>query len=179
MNSKADEILDVAQRMIREGGFHAFSFRQIADELAIKSASVHYHYPTKEALGAAVTTRYTERFLIALGAPDQAKPLHHYAAVFRRALESDGHPCLCGILASESGKLPDAVATALRAFSDQNIRWLESALQTLHPKWSPAKRQETAITLFSSLEGAMIFASFHSNPNQLKQVSENLINLFG
>ena len=54
---KAEEILEVAERHMRAGGFDAVSFRDIAAEVGIKSASVHYHFPQKADLGAAVVQR--------------------------------------------------------------------------------------------------------------------------
>ncbi|MFT4546948.1 MAG: AcrR family transcriptional regulator [Verrucomicrobiales bacterium] len=41
MNATQDEILNSSEAMIGDGGYHAFSFRQIADELDINSASPH------------------------------------------------------------------------------------------------------------------------------------------
>ena len=49
--------------MIRQGGYHGFSFRNIADAVGIKSSSVHYHFETKEKLGIATTKRYADNFI--------------------------------------------------------------------------------------------------------------------
>ena len=68
-NSKRDAILDIAEAMIRNAGFNAFSTRDVANAVGIKSASVHYHFPTKADMGVAVTERYTSRFLEQLGDP--------------------------------------------------------------------------------------------------------------
>ena len=106
MNETAKKITDIAERMIRDGGYHSFSFRQIADELEVKSASIHYHFPTKEALGELVTKRYTENFLASLGRPEEHKdPIGFYISAFETALKVDGRTCLCGVLAAESGRL--------------------------------------------------------------------------
>jgi len=48
---------------MRAGGFHACSFREIATDVGIKSASVHHHFPAKADLGAALVARYTARVL--------------------------------------------------------------------------------------------------------------------
>ena len=45
-----DKILELAQEAIATRGYSSFSFREIATELGIKSASIHYYFPTKEAL---------------------------------------------------------------------------------------------------------------------------------
>ena len=46
--TKKQELLAVAQNKVREGGYNNFSFRELAKEVGIKSASVHYHFPTKQ-----------------------------------------------------------------------------------------------------------------------------------
>ena len=53
-------ILDAAEARMRLGGFNGFSFRGIAADVGVKSSSVHYHFPTKETLAAAVIHRYTD-----------------------------------------------------------------------------------------------------------------------
>ena len=57
MNEILAAIMDAAERRMRIGGFNGFSFREIAADVGVKSASVHYHFPTKENLAAAVTRR--------------------------------------------------------------------------------------------------------------------------
>lgn len=42
---------------MRNGGYGGFSFRDLAAEIGIKSASVHNHFPTKAAMAAAVARR--------------------------------------------------------------------------------------------------------------------------
>jgi AcrR family transcriptional regulator len=53
-------ILNAAEARMRLGGFNGFSFRDIAADVGVKSSSVHYHFPTKETLAAAVIHRYTD-----------------------------------------------------------------------------------------------------------------------
>ncbi len=127
--------------MIRDGGYHSFSFRQIADELEVKSASIHYHFPMKEALGELVTKRYTENFLEYLGRPEDHKdPIGFYIAAFENSLKADRRTCLCGVLAAESGRLPEVVCSALKQFTDENLKWLQDALKVVSPERSAAQR---------------------------------------
>ena len=51
----ATQILDIAERRMRQTGYNAVSYRDIAAEMGIKSASLHYHFPKKADLGAALT----------------------------------------------------------------------------------------------------------------------------
>ncbi len=175
MSKTQTKILDVAEAMIKEGGYHAFSFRQIADAIGIKSASVHYHFPAKEALGAAVAQRYSERFMDALGKPEECKvALPHYVSLFQQALASDGRTCLCGVLAAEAGRLPESVQTIIKEFADGNRIWLASMIRRKHPDWSPKRVDELALMVFSAMEGAMSFAALSSDPSKLDRVGNAL-----
>jgi len=151
-------ILKAAELLVREGGYNAFSFREIAKIVGIKSASVHYHFPTKEDLGAAVAKYYTDKLFSALGEPedliaDQKDPIDAYIAVFKHALIHDKKMCLCGMLGAEIEGLPKAVAKQTRAFFELSIEWLTRAYGNTHPEELAAKK---AIQTLSLLEGALI-----------------------
>lgn len=159
---KADEILDAAERMARTGGYNGFSFREIAKAVGIKAASVHYHFPGKDDLGAAVARRYTDRFLDALGAPDDpAAPeelLAAYVALYRNALAGEGLMCLCGIFGAEIAALPAPVANEARTFFERNVDWLDRLFARAHPGTDPARCRAAALRTVATLEGAMILA---------------------
>ncbi len=175
MNQTAQKILDVAERMMREGGYHSFSYRQIADELGIKSASIHYHFPAKEDLGLEVTRRYMAHFMDGLGRPeDLDAPLDHYMSAFESSLEQSQCACLCGVLAAEAGRLPGVIVGALSGFAAENQQWLESALRKQNPEWAAKRQRSMSLILFSALEGAMIFATLVHDPDHLANVVGSL-----
>lgn len=171
MNERASNIIDSAISMIREGGYHSFSFRQIATELGIKSSSIHYHFPSKEDLGVAVTRRYAEIFLSGLGlASDHKRPVDFYIQAFQSSLEKHESACVCGIMAAEAGRLPPSILEALSEFTLQNITWIEGALRIQCPDWSESKVNESALSIFSALEGGITFAALSQQPEHLEQV---------
>ena len=45
MNETAERLMDLAEARIREAGYRGFSFRDLAAEIGIKSASVHQPFP--------------------------------------------------------------------------------------------------------------------------------------
>ena len=47
MSETAERLMDLAEAHIRNAGYGGFSFRDLAAEIGIKSASVHHHFPTK------------------------------------------------------------------------------------------------------------------------------------
>jgi TetR/AcrR family transcriptional repressor of nem operon len=58
----SDRILDIAGRLVQTRRFSGFSYADIAAELNITKASLHYHFPTKVMLGEALVDRYQESF---------------------------------------------------------------------------------------------------------------------
>src|SRR5437773_8986467 len=87
-------ILDVAERLVQTRGFNGFSYADIAAELHITKASIHYHFPSKAALGRALVERYAARFAAELVAidgrlDDPAAKLDAYAALYGHVLRDD------------------------------------------------------------------------------------------
>ena len=158
--SKREELLAAAQSKVRSGGYRNFSFRELATEVGIKSASVHYHFPTKSDLGAELARQYTDDFLTTLGDPlalfsAGKNPIDIYINQFRRALIKDKKMCLCGLLGAESDGLPDKVRYETKRFFERNIVWLEQAYQVVAAE-NKNSAKANAIKTISLLEGAML-----------------------
>ncbi len=62
----ATRILDVAERLMQTRGFNGFSYADIAAEVRITKASLHYHFATKAELGRTLIERYSGAFQSAL-----------------------------------------------------------------------------------------------------------------
>ncbi len=161
MSGTIDKLLDLAEDSIRLRGYHAVSFRDLADELGIKSSSVHHYFRRKEDLAVALIERYSDRFFEELktqcnkARPPVNKLAVHYK-VYRESLLSTEKFCLCGILGAESGGIPNSVSTAVSTFFDKNVAWVEEALpQTL----SSGERQRRAQHIVASMQGAMMMAA--------------------
>src|ERR1700735_4637251 len=113
VNQTAERLMDLAESHMRHAGYGGFSFRDLAAEIGIKSASVHHHFPTKATMAAAVARRYADRFLAAIAAlPDERSEdaVIAYRSAFREGLDRDGQMCLGGVLGAETGALPPDVA---------------------------------------------------------------------
>ena len=54
-------ILDAAQELIQRRGVNAMSYQHISEAIGIRKASIHHHFPTKDALLDALIQRYTIR----------------------------------------------------------------------------------------------------------------------
>jgi TetR/AcrR family transcriptional regulator, transcriptional repressor for nem operon len=154
MSDKREELMDAAESRIRSNGYDGFSFRELADAVGIKSSSVHYYFPTKADLGAAVAHRYTDRFFAALpSAPkDPTKALHD---AFLHALERDKQACLCGVLGSVVRSLPTPVSSEAKRFFELAITYL---LEGRKRQVVGRQEREWAFRVVAQLEGGMMLA---------------------
>ena len=151
-----EAILNSAKSRMRLAGFHACSFRDIAADVGIKSASVHYHFSTKAELGAALVSRYEGKMLALLGDPEDDRALsaklQRMRAVFRAGLTSGA--CLGGVLATQASGLPPEVVTATRRYFEACNLWLRRALGTD----GAADTEPVALEITALLQGAMLQA---------------------
>lgn len=88
-------ILDAAQELAQTRGYNAFSYRDLAERVGIRTASIHYHFPTKADLGVALVARYgafVEGALTDLErrTPDAPGRLRGYAALLESVLAPAG-----------------------------------------------------------------------------------------
>jgi TetR/AcrR family transcriptional regulator, transcriptional repressor for nem operon len=177
-------ILDVAERLVQRRGFNGFSYADVAKELKITTASLHYHFAGKGALGQALIDRYAERFMQALDVidtkhPDPIAKLHAYADLYAGVLNGK-RMCLCGMLAAEYQTLPKPMRDAVLRFFDDNEVWLAKvanegrAAGTLSFTGEPLG---AARMLLSGLEGAMLVARPYDDVARFRSAAGNLIGI--
>lgn len=161
----AELILDAAQRRAQTRGFNGFSYADIAAELNVTTASIHYHFSSKAELGATLINRYTAGFLGALAAIDVSggsarDRLQDYARIYEDVLASN-RLCLCGMLAAEYETLPEAMQDKLVEFFKKNEDWVATLLRGGREQGElgfSGDPRKSASALVSALEGAMLVA---------------------
>ncbi|MGR9145505.1 TetR/AcrR family transcriptional regulator (plasmid) [Rhizobium leguminosarum] len=158
-----EAVMSAARATVQAHGYNALSFRELAKEVGIKSASVHYHFPTKGALGASLARRYTEdgaAYLTELLATSENATwcMDRYTEIFRSALANDNRMCLCGIMSAELDDLPTEVRTEVDKFAAMNVGWLSKVLSRAKPSASDQDLQEHAMAIFAAIEGAQLVA---------------------
>jgi TetR/AcrR family transcriptional regulator, transcriptional repressor for nem operon len=161
----AARILDSAERLVQSRGFNGFSYADVAAELGITKASLHYHFTGKAELGEALIGRYATRFAAALeqidatGAHAPAK-LAAYARIYSDVLR-EKRMCLCGMLAADYETLSEPMRTAVVRFFDDNEAWLTAVFEQGQAERSlrlEGSAREAAQTLVGGLEGALLVA---------------------
>lgn len=170
------KLLDAAQDLVQINGFNAFSYVNLSETVGITTASIHYHFPSKEDLGEALARRYRERFNIVLERiesenADAPARIEQYSEQFLQTLRQGGKICLCGMLASDYATLPEKTRKEVRAFFTENQAWLTRILE--QGKRSGAfgfssDASDVAMTFFSTLEGAMLDARMFEDESRLQ-----------
>ena len=178
----ASRILDVAERLVQVRGFNGFSYADIAAELKITKAALHYHFAGKADLGEALITRYAARFGEALAeldvddGPARTK-LDAYAGLYLKVLRNRTM-CLCGMLAAEYQTLPPPMRDAVVRFFDQNESWLERVLQRGRDDGSlrfAGSARDTARMIVGALEGALLIARPYGDVARFQAAAANLL----
>ena len=181
-NDTAARILDIGERLVQVRGFNGFSYADVASELDMTKAALHYHFPGKAELGRALIARYTQRFAEALAEIDARIPeapdkLAAYAGLYSEVLR--GHRmCLCGMLAAEYQTLPEPMRDAVIAFIDANEAWVENVLSEGQRAGSIAlagTASDAARLIVSGLEGAMLVARPYGDLARFDTAAEGLL----
>jgi TetR/AcrR family transcriptional repressor of nem operon len=164
MSDMKQKIMGAARLAVQDRGYGGLSFRELAKEVGIKSASIHYHFPTKGDLGGALAQRYTADFaeyldgLRAAGL-DRATCIRKYTEVFRDTLRNENRMCLGGIMAAEHNDLPAEVQAEVVKFSAMNVRWLTGVLSLQkQPGADETAIAHRALAIFAAIEGAQLVA---------------------
>ena len=149
-SSSREAILAAARRTAQAHGYSGLNFRDLADEVGIKAASIYHHFPSKADLGAAVAKRYWEDTAAGLESmlaetSDPVRCLRRYPDVFRKALESDNRMCLCSFMVA-----------------DVNVAWLSKVLSAAAVDNS-GESERRARAIFAAVAGAQLMARSRSD----------------
>ena len=185
-NDTAARILDIGERLVQVRGFNGFSYADVAAELDMTKAALHYHFPGKAELGRALIERYTERFVAALADIDERiaeapAKLDAYADLYADVLRGQ-RMCLCGMLAAEYQTLPDPMRPAVIAFIDANEAWVERVLSDGRRAGTIAltgRAADAARLIVSGLEGAMLVARPYGDIARFDTAAAGLLASFG
>lgn len=159
-------IMDLAESFIQEKGFNGFSYAHIAKELDVKNAAIHYHFPSKEALVAAVIQRYRDRFKLWINNArvkdlSPQEKLDWFFNIYTSTRADNGKVCLAGSLETEFNSLPDSIREQTQALTRELLTWLQATLQEgreageFHFSGEPADK---AAMILSSLQGGLQMA---------------------
>jgi TetR/AcrR family transcriptional regulator, transcriptional repressor for nem operon len=181
----ASRVLDVAERLVQVRGYNGFSYADVAAELKVSKPSLHYHFPGKAELGAALIERYAARFAAALeqidrDGGDAPAKLDAYARIYAEVL-GEQRMCLCGMLAAEYDTLPKPMRNAVVRFFDDNEAWLTRVLDEGEREGTlqfSGTSGEAAQAIVSGLEGALLVARPYRDVARFEATASGLLASF-
>ena len=159
-------LLDSAERVARQRGFDAFSYADLAKEVGIRKASIHYHFPMKADLAFGLIERYAQRFSqtlskIAASPGPAAAKLSTYRELYRDALADGDQLCLCVAMSAGRDSFSEPVLELLNQFHEDSIAWLTQVFEEGQADGSithvgdPASEAPATLAL---MEGAQLVA---------------------
>ncbi|MCD0504501.1 TetR/AcrR family transcriptional regulator [Bordetella petrii] len=170
-----EQLVGHAQALIRQRGYNGFSYRDLADRVGVKTASIHYYFPCKDDLLIEAIDNYAATVTGLVHGIDGALPakerLDRYAALF------EGGPadqvCMCGMLAADFASLSDRARLSLQGFFRMHETWLSKVIAdgqqdgTLRWAGSP---EAGGRCLFAAFQGALMGSRLFQNQARLHDV---------
>lgn len=130
MNDTRNEIISIANELIKSIGYNAFSYADISKKLNIKNAAVHYYFPAKADLGVEVIRRSLSAFLEKI---DSWKGLDYRQQYKNYITMHDGFvqhhwTCIVGSLSPSYDTLPPIMQQELQKLINTILDWLTELL---------------------------------------------------
>lgn len=176
------EVLAHSRALLRTRGFNAFSHRDLAALVGVKSSSVHYYFPTKEDIGLALVAEYRAEvmgLLSSLEGLPVAQRLDRFTRLFSEAAAHGDQWCVAGMLASDFETLGDGLKSEVRRFFNEVEAWLAAQARLLQPQLKPAAALRLGKTAMAMLEGALLLARSQGEPQRVAHAAESLKLLLG
>jgi TetR/AcrR family transcriptional repressor of nem operon len=159
-------LLDAAQRLVQTRGHNGFSFRDLSREVGIRTASIHYHFPTKTDLAVALVRRYREGIGeamadIAVRKATLSERLDATVRLYAETLDNGSRICVCAALAGEYLSLSREVQGELKKLISDGERWLARFLTEGHVRGEIPKDsdpQALARLWYAALQGALLIS---------------------
>jgi len=125
------EIISIGDTLLREKGYNAFSFSDISARLNIKNASVHYHFPTKTALGLAIIAEHQKQFEALKEKNATKSPLEKLKAFLSiyDAAKSQNKICLVGSLATDLYTVEEEIQQHMKRLANDILSWVMLILE--------------------------------------------------
>ena len=178
------KLIDSARHLIQTRGYNGFSYADVADEVQVRKASIHHHFPAKSDLARAVVEEsravIVEQTRMLDGvAFDPDAQLRMYTGYWEKCIMDASAPfCICALLAGELPLLPDQVSMQVRAHFRSLAGWLTSVLERgaaqgrIHLN-APARVE--AETFMATVHGAMLSARAYGDPRMFATIATPLI----
>lgn len=177
--STRDSIIATADALIRDKGFNGFSFKDISNSIGIKTASIHYHFPTKTSLGLALIRDHIhklENLREQLKNQSALAKLEGFLSIYS-TIKSEDKVCLVGSLATGINAIDEELKSELKVFAELVLGWVVDILKEGRTKevfqFNGTPRVKAMMIISSMM--AMVQLSRLTESNDFKSVKDTII----
>lgn len=163
MLDRKEQILDVAGDLLQTRSFTSFSYQDLSDRIGISKASIHHHFPSKEALGKALVARNRETYLQKLEGISSTyhKPWEQfeaYLALVGDVVKSGNKICPVGALQVEHNVISQAMREEVHSVCRAVQSWVAGVVSAGRKKGVmafPGTAEDQAALIHSAVQGAV------------------------
>lgn len=126
-----EKILQITDELIRDKGFNAFSFYDISKTIGIKTASIHYHFPSKNDLVIALIQQHLSNIKelkekVAQKSAD--KKLEAFLSIYTN-IHNEKKVCIVGSLATDLHSIDESIGKELKVLANEILAWVTDILE--------------------------------------------------
>lgn len=177
-----EEILNLARELTQTRSFNWLSYQDLSNQLEIRKASIHYHFPTKTDLGVELLKGYRKRFNSWCEKERQKKltplqALDAYLDFFRKVLGDADRVCPGGIFSLEWNTLPDEMKSEVKALFADHRRFLEGIIKSGRRSGdikNTGTVEEQIAFIGAAAQGALQIARIYGSPTTFNMVARQL-----
>ncbi|ASQ45936.1 Bacterial regulatory proteins, tetR family [Legionella clemsonensis] len=183
-----EKILTTAESLIQKMGYNAFSYKDIAQVVGIKTSSIHYYYPAKEDLAVAVLDWQLYRLSFFLNELKlhsslslQQKLLSLVDKLMSLTLHDEMKMCLGGMLASDVISLTEKVRVKVRIFFNVLGDWIKEAISEGHSDKKERdilQPEELSRNILVQLEGGLLMSRLFEDISYVETVKHYIKRTF-
>jgi len=158
-----ENIIDLAEEMIRTKGYNAFSYGDIAGVLHIRNAAIHYYFPSKADLGISVVDREIGKIAGSRAEWEGLPGNVQLRKVMERFYGSHqrGWICLNGSLTPDFLTLPGGMQKKVKQMCEVILDWMTEALEKGRKDGTlvfEGEAENRALLVISSLLSSLLLA---------------------
>ncbi|MFN8438543.1 MAG: TetR/AcrR family transcriptional regulator [Cytophagales bacterium] len=129
--STKEILISAADDLIRSKGYNAFSFKDLSVQVGIKTASIHYYFPTKTDLGVAIVQEHLRRFVVFeknVATLNSLQKIECFLEIYQD-IKNEHKICIVGSLATDFYTVEEPIKQELKIFTDTVLLWLTHVLE--------------------------------------------------
>lgn len=187
-----ERLIGSGRKLMHERGYTAVGVAEVCSHAGVNKGSFYYYFPTKQELALEVIDSFwaSTREMFDQLPENDLPPLGRLSRFFKSSFERHSrlfkqygrvHGCPFGNLALEMATQDDAVTDRLREIFDAQVDGFERLIAdaVTHGEIPALDARHTALALMALIEGGVMLAKMHNDPELLRDLEQDALRLMG